>query len=191
MRDEYQPDILLARQITAGDQRALERFYELYADALFAFITQRLDGERQDVEDIWQDSLAAALRALPGYHGDSRLSTWLCASARRKVIDRLRAQGRNGLGLSTEADPEASLLIDQAPLPEEYVQKQSTRIRVLATLQALPEEYRLALTARYSDGKSTAEVSSLLGKSYKATESLLSRARRAFQQVFEDIPEKD
>jgi DNA-directed RNA polymerase specialized sigma24 family protein len=42
-------------------------------------------------------------------------------------------------------------------------------------------DYRTALVARYADGQSVDNVAQLLGKSYKATESVLSRAREAFR----------
>lgn len=184
MRDEFKDDLQLARQVAAGDLRALDRFYERYADSLYAFIAHRLAGAREDVEDIWQESLVAALRALPGYQGNSHLFTWLCGIARRKVIDHLRQPGQMDLALTEEADCEASEWTNQAPLPEDWVQQRSTRIQVVMTLQALPEEYRKALIARYADEKSTGEVAHMLGRTYKATESLLSRARSAFHSAF-------
>jgi RNA polymerase sigma-70 factor (ECF subfamily) len=68
-----------------------------------------------------------------------------------------------------------------SPLPEEVLSQKATCLRVVEVLGQLPPDYRAALSARYADGSSVEEVARLLAKSYKATESLLSRARAAFR----------
>jgi DNA-directed RNA polymerase specialized sigma24 family protein len=47
-------------------------------------------------------------------------------------------------------------------------------------------EYRQALLARYREGQSVETIADQLGRSYKAAESLLSRARRSFQKLFSE-----
>jgi RNA polymerase sigma-70 factor (ECF subfamily) len=56
----------------------------------------------------------------------------------------------------------------------------------LAALQALRGQHRLALVLRYLDDLSVAEVARLLGKSVRATESLLVRARAALRAAYEE-----
>jgi DNA-directed RNA polymerase specialized sigma24 family protein len=48
----------------------------------------------------------------------------------------------------------------------------------------LPEDYRRALVGRYVDGRSVKVLAESLGRTYKGTESLLSRARVKFQEIF-------
>jgi RNA polymerase sigma-70 factor, ECF subfamily len=55
-----------------------------------------------------------------------------------------------------------------------------------AALQALSAPYRLALMLRYLDDLSVADVARLLGKSVRATESLLARARTALRAAYEE-----
>lgn len=176
-------DLVLARRTAAGDERALAALYERYADPLFAFVYHHLDGERAEAEEVWQETWLAALRALPAYRGRSRLFTWLCAIARHKLTDRARRRGPPVTALSELSPQELAALVDAGPLPEDVVLAQATRARVAATLGALPADYRAALVARYADERGVDEVARLLGKSYKATESLLSRARAAFRAV--------
>jgi RNA polymerase sigma-70 factor (ECF subfamily) len=181
---EAADDLTLARQVTDGDETALAAFYARYADPLFAFIYHHLDESRPDAEDIWQDTLLAAIRALPTYRGRSRLFTWLCGIARHKIADHLRRQGRSVAEVFSDV-PQAELaaLIGAGALPEEVVARQATRVRVVEALATLRDDYRTALVARYADEQSVDEVARQLGRTYKATESLLSRARVAFQEA--------
>ena len=181
---EAAKDLTLARQVTDGDETALEAFYARYADPLFAFIYHHVDESHPDAEDIWQDTLLAAIRALPAYRGRSRLFTWLRGIARHKIADHFRRQGRSVAEVFSDV-PQAELatLIASGTLPEEMVARQATRVRVVEALATLRDDYRTALVARYADEHAVGEVARLLGKSYKATESLLSRARVAFQDA--------
>ena len=191
MKEELRDDLALARQVTEGDEAALAAFYARYADPLFAFIYHHLDGSRSDAEDVWQGTLLAALHALPTYGGRSRLFTWLCGIARHKVADHFRQQARAATDVFSDV-PEARLsaLVSSTPLAEEVVVRQATRMRVVEALALLPEDYRMALIERYADERSVSEVARMLGRTYKATESLLSRARAAFRDALASLEEE-
>ena len=60
---EAADDLTLARQVTDGDETAIEAFYARYADSLFAFIYHHIDESHPDAEDVWQDTLLAAISA--------------------------------------------------------------------------------------------------------------------------------
>ena len=178
----YAEDLVLAKRVAAGDEAALAVFYERYAGLLYAFIYHRLGRSRPDAEDVWQDTLLAALHALPTYRGECRLFTWLCGIARHKIADHFRRQGRAMTDVFSDlSEVQLSALLSGAPLPEEVVMRQATRVRVLEALALLNEGCRTALVARYADERSVREVARMLGRTYKATESLLSRARAAFR----------
>lgn len=181
---EAADDLTLAREVTDGDETALETFYARYADPLFAFIYHHIDESHPDAEDVWQETLLSAINALSAYRGQSRLFTWLCGIARHKIADHFRRQGRSVAEVFSDV-PEAELaaLIASGTLPEEVVAQQATRVRVVEVLVTLHDDYRTALVARYADEQSVDEVARRLGRTYKATESLLSRARIAFQEV--------
>jgi RNA polymerase sigma-70 factor (ECF subfamily) len=175
-------DLGLAKRVATGDETALAIFYRRYADLLYAFIYHLLGGSRSDAEDVWQDTLLAALHSLPSYRGECRLPTWLCGIARHKIADHFRRQGRAATDVFSDvSEVRLSALLSSAPLPEEVVMRQATRVRVVEALALLNEDYRTALVARYTDERAVGEVAQMLGRTYKATESLLSRARAAFR----------
>ena len=187
MRDGPADDLSLVRGVAAGDESALETFYARCADPLYAFICHHLGGASSDAEEIWQDTLLAGLQSLERYSGQSRLFTWLCGIARHKISDRLRRRGQPVATLSETPPEQLAALIDAGPLPEEILEKRETRVRVVRALGPLPEDYRRALVARYADRFSVEQVAQLLGTTYKAAESLLSRARRAFREAFCEV----
>ena len=73
-------------------------------------------------------------------------------------------------------------LVDLGPLPDALLEQERVRVSVVEALALLPEDYRTALVARYADDRRVETVAALLGRSYKATESLLSRARQALRE---------
>jgi len=189
MNAERCDDLALAREVAAGDERALQTFYERFADPLFAFILHHLDGSRPDAEDVWQDTLLAVVRSLPAYQGQSRLFTWMCGIAHHKIADHCRRRGYRTEPFSLIDPEDIARIMDTSPLPEELVAQKGTRAQVVSALERLPSDYRLALVARYADEQGVEDVARLLGRSYKATESLLARARQAFQAAFTTMAE--
>ena len=191
MRHGPSDDLSLARRVAAGDEAALKSLYARCADPLYAFICHHLDGASPDAEEIWQNSLLAGLQSLGRYSGQSRLFTWLCGIARHKIADHFRRLGQPVAAFSEMRAEQLAALFDAGPLPEEILAQKDTRIQVVRALGTLPANYRQALVARYADGCSVDEVAQLLGTTYKAAESLLSRARKAFRATFRKIEEYD
>lgn len=190
MGSEYKDDLDLAMRIGQGDTGAFNRLYDRHADLVFAFIYHLLDGARPDAEEIWQDTFVAALRALPGYRGQSQLSSWLCSIARRKVADFYRCKGARTRTISSVAPGQLLDLMDTGPLPDEVVQQGATRARIVEALAGLSTDYRDALIARYVEGQPVEAIARRLGRSYKATESLLSRGRAMLRELLTKTSEE-
>jgi len=190
-------DLRLARAVAGGDEAAAGELLALYRAPLRAFIGHRLalavaggggagrtgSGPAGALDDVEQETLLAAMRAIGGYRGQAALFTWLCAIARRKVADCLRRFGREPLPLS--ALPEAGWYVELSsddPLPDDIVADRAVRALVVEALWSLPGHFRDALLLRYADGQPVAEVARRLSRTYKGTESLLMRAKAALRQ---------
>ena len=189
MENFFKDDSKIARKIARGDEKALEVFYERHADHLFAFIFHALQGSQKDAEDIWQETLSTALLSMGTYQGKSKLFTWLCAIARHKISDFYRKNGMQQVQLSEELLQRTVLDMQNEPLPESIIENRLVCSQVAAVMGRLPEKYADVLAWRYYGGRTVQEIASELGLSYKAAESLLSRARRMFQEEFLKIEE--
>lgn len=115
----------------------------------------------QDVEDVVHDTFSAAVRAIPNFDGRVKLSTFLFSLAQHKLADFWRRR------------PETAELSDTMIGPG--LSQES--IEFVEILQRLREEHRQVLLMRYHIGLGVDEIASVLGKTYRGAESLLSRAR--------------
>ncbi len=177
MADPRCDDRALARAVAAGDPASLRMLFDSYADLLFAFLRHRMSGTRADVEDAWQETLAAAVRGMGSYRGESSLFTWMCGIARRKAADAARQTDRRSLAAADA--PETANAPTLGGIAD-------TKARVIEVLGRLSVDQRTALIDRYVYRRKVPEIARCLGRSYKATESLLSRAREAFRAAWEE-----
>lgn len=182
-------DLCLRSALLERRSGATNRLLEKHLDPLYAFVHFRLGGRREEVEDVVQDTFAAALAGIGSFDGRSSLQSWLCGIARNKLrASRAKARPRSLEQALEESDPEIDAILAEVarePLPAEVLERRETRDLVGATLASLPGDYREALLSKYVEGLSTEELARRAGKSEKAAESTLTRARSAFARVFE------
>lgn len=171
----------LIRRIKIGKQDAFRELYQRYSDLLFAFILIRLDNNKEASSDIWQETWIIAVEKISDFSYKSSVFTWLCAIAKNKISDfyRLNEKYRK---INTEIKNYIDIDYEEIDIVDDRIKED-----VLAVLANLTDEYRYILLSRYSENKSVEEISLAIGKSYKATESLLTRSREAFRKKFKQI----
>jgi RNA polymerase sigma-70 factor (ECF subfamily) len=182
-------DTDLARRILAGDESASEAFFAEYFPRLYRFARIRLEGDEQAAEEIVQTTLIRAVRKLHTYRGEAALFTWLCTLCRREIGVWLQRAGRAIEVSLVEDHPAARMVLDAAASlarddPESEAGRRELSRLVQLTLDQLPGQYGQVLEWKYIQGFSVDEIADRLGAGYKATESLLTRARRAFRDAF-------
>ena len=187
-------DLLLRDRIVRGERAAAEAFLAVHLDPLYEFVHYRVGGDIHRVEDVVQDTLLTALQRIGAFDGRSSLSTWLCGIAKNKIRAARRDRPTRSLDdvlETSESEIDAILAeIEREPLPDAVLEASETRDLVGATLSSLPPEYRRALLAKYVEDLSVSEIAGRAGKSEKATESTLTRARAAFARIFELLAKK-
>jgi RNA polymerase sigma-70 factor (ECF subfamily) len=173
-------DIDLVKKIRKGDQDAFKVLYRKYSDLLFAYITHNLSNNQDIAPDIWQETWCIAVEKLDNFQFKSSFFTWLCAIAKNKIYDYYRQTKRQDSFLSSG---KIHFDIDSKEIDNELIdiKIQSDVVMVLANLT---DEYSYLLKEKYVENKSTDEIAIAIGKSYKATESMLKRARDAFRNKF-------
>jgi RNA polymerase sigma-70 factor (ECF subfamily) len=182
----------LVERLRAGDEHAFEIFAEQYIAGLYRFAHRRLDSDRELAREIVQSTVCKVIENLQSYRGEAPLFTWLCACCRNEIAAYFRRQGRRPREVDLEEGGPAALSGGSlsTPLsagPEERLLRWEASELVHVTLDRLPASYALAMEWRYLEGLPVAEVAQRLQSSYKATESLLSRAREAFREVYEQL----
>ena len=136
------------------------------------------------VDDIAQETFLAAWRNLENYRGTSPLRAWLLGIARHKVEDYYRSKLREALPIETEDGNPQPLTIE--PEFDQAVDQQRLSERIRQTLSMLPEVYSLALLWRYWENRSAIEMAADTGRTEKAVERILARARKEFKLRWRD-----
>lgn len=178
----YESDIQLVAAILQRDRKATARLVELHADAVHRYVWRRLNPKVDLVNDLVQEVFMAAWRGLKTYSGESSLQTWLVSIARHKVEDHYRrtlsAPIENLVtddGMPAMADPGD---LDRAMDLNRQAEQAAT------ILSQLPYEYAVALRWRYWEGRSAREMAGSTGRTEKAVERLLARARERFRELW-------
>ncbi len=178
-----QSDNELVKGIKNGEQSAFKVLYLKYSDLLYAYILHHLDKDKEVASDIWQETWVVVIEKINDFQYKSSIFTWLCAIAKNKVSDYYRNSKKQGQIQSIE---KFHFNIDAEELEIELVDLE-TQVDVITVLANLTDTYRYLLVAKYIENKGIDEISFEIGKSYKATESILTRAREAFRKEFKQI----
>jgi RNA polymerase sigma-70 factor, ECF subfamily len=178
--DRVQREGMLRRAVLAGDEDAWRTWYNETFDDLCRYVRWRCGGRPDWADEIVQETWLTAVRRVRRF--DPRQGSflaWLRGIAANLLRNDLRRQ-RRLLKLEQSANAQSG----QNSNAESQRENRHRQQRVAAALDALPEREEAVLRAKYLEGLSVAEIASGRGETLKAIESLLSRARQAFRDVY-------
>ena len=183
----------------AGDEDAFRELTDPYRRELQVHI-YRIVGSVHDAEDLLQETLLAAWRGLEGFEGRASVRAWLYQIATNRALDALRATRRRaedlqrmtempeptryGEAIWLEPFPDVLLegIPDQAPGPDaRYETKEAIELGFIVGLQHLSPPQRAVLVLRDVLGYRAEEVAEMLDTTAQSVNSLLRRARAAFE----------
>ncbi|HEX6851732.1 MAG TPA: RNA polymerase sigma factor [Candidatus Polarisedimenticolaceae bacterium] len=176
-------DAELLESIHADAPGAFEAFVEAYGDRVYRF-GRRMCGDREDAQDVLQDTLIAAYRALKTVEHPEALRSWIYRVASNACL-MMRRKGRHEpereLSLEelmpTGPDGPRAEIPDPAMLPDSELAQAEVVARVRAAIGDLPPGLRIVLVMRDMEGLSTQEVGAALGIGESAVKMRLHRAR--------------
>lgn len=165
----------LVAEVLRRDRKATAEFVERCADCVYGYVRSRLIPRLDLVEDIVQEIFLAAWQSLDRYRGDSPLRSWVLGIARHKVQDHYRKRLTELRFEEDGADP-VDVAVNLPNLDEELARRQ-TRQKLRGIMMDLPDVYSFALLWRYWEKRSLREIAIETGKTEKAIERILARAR--------------
>src|SRR6185295_10535310 len=166
-------DDRLARRAAAGDRQAFAVLYQRHHQGLFRYCRAIL-GDAEDAADALQNTMAAALRALPGERREIRVKPWLYRIAHNESISLLRRRPPHA-GLEEAVHVAAPSSADAAT---------RERLRQLvADVRELPDRQRTALGMRELNGLDYSEIGAAIGSSAAATKQTVYEARTALHEM--------
>jgi RNA polymerase sigma factor (sigma-70 family) len=169
-----------------GDTQAFETLVLRHEQTVLA-VAQRITKNREDAEDVAQESLHKAFVHLGDFQEKSRFSTWLTRIAmneafmllrrRRGVIEVLPESPEDGTKSNTEA------FVDQNPNPEESCWRRERTQLLTAAINRLRPRVRTAILLRDMEERSAAETAQILGTSIGAVKARVFHGRRKLRRT--------
>jgi RNA polymerase sigma factor (sigma-70 family) len=152
--------------------------YERYSQQIFGYCLNQL-GSREEAEDAVQTTFMNAFRGLQRGIVPELESAWLFKIAHNVCLSRRRSSWRRG---RVESPNNFEVLQEVVPGREQVADE---LIRLQDVLEDMPENQRRAILLREWQGLTYREISTELGLSQAAVETLIFRARRALAQGLE------
>jgi RNA polymerase sigma-70 factor (ECF subfamily) len=174
------PAAISADQIDAcrrGDRSALDAVFRAHAEGLARLLT-RIVGPSVEVEDLLQETFAAAIGAFPKFRGEASVKTWLHRIAIHVAQSYLR-----------RPRVRREVALDVEPAGEEMSPEQRDRARRLYEhLDAIDAKQRITLVLYVIEGHSVDEIAAMMDSGKAATRSRILWARRKLMKRLRKDP---
>jgi RNA polymerase sigma-70 factor (ECF subfamily) len=179
-------DEALVAATKRGDVQAFEELVLRHRQRVLA-VAQRITNNREDAEDVAQESLHKAFLHLDAFQQKSRFSTWLTRITmneafmvlrrRRGVVEVLPENPDDGMKFGSEA------FVDPSPNPEEsYLRRERTELLTEA-INRLGSTIRTTIWLRDLEEKSVEETAEILGASIAAVKARVFQGRRKLRRT--------
>lgn len=165
--------------------------YRTYIDEIYQYVYLRTGLNQAITEDISQEIFLDVYKGLSGFKGLCSERTWVFKITKNKLNDFYRRQYSQKIELIEIDSQFAEQLNDPSQNIQEAMIKTFEREKVRDCLNGLLEQYKRVLILKYIDEKSVKDIALIVGKSPKAIESILQRAKIAFIKSYTQYEEKE
>ena len=184
--NSQEPDAALVDGARRHDPEAFKQLMTRYSPRIFR-LAQRITRNREDAEEVSQDSFTRVFLHMDTFRGDSSFSTWLTRIAINQSLMKLRTRRLLELHfdrLVTSEDTHFSAEIaDDTPTPEQLYSQVELRQILASAISELPLTIGEVLHLREVEEHSTEETARMLGLSITAVKSRAHRARQKLRQA--------
>ncbi len=182
----------LLEKAQLGDFNAFSELIKAYQPKILG-LALKISKNREDAEDIFQETFLKAIDNLEKFRGESSFGTWLYTI----MVNIMRAKYKKEQKAElmpledylphkhNAHDPEAASLLDWRD-PLSKMTDREIKSKIDEAIQTLPFKYRLPFLLRYTQDMSMNEVADTLKLSLPAAKSRVLRARVAMRQQLDD-----
>ena len=147
---------------TAGDTDSFNQLVVRWERSIFA-LAYRVLGREEDARDVCQETFLRAFRALKGFKGQAKFSSWLYRIALNLCRDWIRRERRTPMVTPLDADTEPARLNGPAETAEELVVRRDLGRVITRAMTVLSEEQRSAIVLKEYHGLTFREIADLQG----------------------------
>jgi RNA polymerase sigma-70 factor (ECF subfamily) len=154
---------LVARS-AQGDLDSFNQLVVRWERPIYA-LAYRVIGREEDARDVCQETFLRAFRALGGFKGQAKFSSWLYRIALNLCRDWIRRQKRGTFIQTPEGIDVQDLAAERGPTEsiEDLVSRREMSRAVARAMAALPEDQRTAIILKEYHGMTFQEIADLLG----------------------------
>ena len=180
----------LVVRVQRGERRAFDLLMLKYQHRIAKLIARYVQ-EPSDVLDVVQESFIKAYRAIPRFRGDSAFYTWMYRIAINTAKNHLAAQMRRPQESGIDAT-DAEQFADATDLkeygtPERLTLTEEIQQTVIAAIEELPEDLKVAITLRELEGLSYEDIAIAMDCPIGTVRSRIFRAREAINARLEPL----
>ncbi len=172
---------ILVAQAREGDTKAFAELVRRYEGKIFR-LAQHVTQNREDAEDVLQETFMKAYEHLDQFKGDSKFYTWIVRIAVNQALMKLRRRKTDkSVSLDETIDTGEDTLVREIAAwdedPEQRFSREELSAILESAIQTLEPPYRSVFVLRDIDELSTEETAEALNLSVPAVKSRLLRAR--------------
>jgi RNA polymerase sigma-70 factor (ECF subfamily) len=168
-----QPDSALIRRFLDGDEGAFRALYQRHTPRLRMVICRLLGAQRDDADDLVQETWMRGCRGIHGFNGDSKFATWLTTIGVRAVYSRFSRHS-----------------LDEDRMADDIAEPSSGDIGLAIDLERviamLPDHQRTVVVLHDIEGFTHQEIARQLGVAPGTSKATLSRARFTLRRLLSE-----
>jgi RNA polymerase sigma-70 factor, ECF subfamily len=171
-----------------GDSESLEILIRSYLKPIYSFV-YRYVGNKQEAEDITQETFVKIWRNLKKFDRSKSFKTWIFQIAKNTALDVIKK--KKAIPFSEFENEEGENILtetmkDPALLPTELLEKSDIARVLSGALEQLSSKYRMVLFLRYNDHFNFREIAESLGESINTVKSRHRRALGMLKNLLSD-----
>jgi RNA polymerase sigma-70 factor, ECF subfamily len=173
-------DAALVRRVLDGDPRAFTQLVDRHLQPCLRFATRML-GNRQDAEDVTQEALLRAYRAIATYDGENSFRTWLFAILVNRCRTSLLQRSRYVRRVLTDEDAlDGATAVDRSGATE-------LRIEIERAVARLDPDQREAFLLKHVEQLGYDEMAAVTGAGVSALKMRVKRACERLQELLGEV----
>ena len=176
-------DNIIINQILAGDANAFTILVDRYKDLVFT-LAMRMLQNREEAEEVSQDTFLKVYRSLNKFKGDSKFSTWIYKVAYNSCLDQIKKNRKHQNNVEINEFTQYQIkTIDNAF--DVLVEEERNQI-IQDCMNLLPSEDSFLLTLYYFEEQSLEEIANIVGLTANNVKVKLFRSRKKLASILKE-----
>ena len=173
-------DQILINQIVEGDTNSFTILVDRYKDLVFTLALRMLKN-REEAEEVAQDTFIKTYKSLEKFKGDSKFSTWIYRVAYNSCLDRIKKNKKHLNDVEINEFTEHQVVSIDNALDKMEIKEREDAIQ--KCIETLPSEESFLLTLYYFDDLSLEEISKIVGITANSIKVKLFRSRKKLATI--------